>query len=134
MDIYSKITSALTPDTDIAFAYLFGSRAGGQATRLSDIDVAVYLHDPPDGDKRLEILGTLIDTLKSDRVDLVILNTAPLPLKFRVLKKNRLLVDKAPFIRHAFESSTIAMYIDFAGFEARILERRFSLNRPSSTR
>ncbi|AOY60092.1 hypothetical protein [Desulfococcus multivorans] len=74
------------------------------------------------------VIGMLTDALKSDRVDLVILNTAPLPLQIRVLKKNRLLVDNAPYIRHAFESRTIAVYIDFARFEARLLERRFSLN------
>ena len=96
---------------------------------MSDIDIAVYLYGSPDGDKRLEILGILIDALKSDHIDLVMLNTAPLPLKFRVLKNNRLIVDKAPFLRHAFESTTIAMYIDFSRFEARILEQRFFLRK-----
>ena len=33
----------MSRDADIAFAYLFGSHAGGQPTPLSDIDVAVYL-------------------------------------------------------------------------------------------
>jgi predicted nucleotidyltransferase len=121
----SKLKSSLSQHPDIVFAYLFGSQASGRATRMSDIDIAVYLHGSPDGEKRLEILGILIDALKSDRIDLVILNTAPLPLQFRVLKNNQLLVDNAPFIRHAFESKTIAMYLDFSIFEARILERRF---------
>ena len=129
MDILSELKSVLSKNTDIAFAYLFGSQASGQATRLSDIDIAVYLYGTPDGDKRLEILGILIDALKSDHIDLVMLNTAPLPLKFRVLKNNRLIVDNAPFIRHAFESTTISMYIDFSRFEARILEQRFSLSK-----
>jgi len=30
--------------TDIAFAFLFGSQARGQATRLSDVDIAVYFY------------------------------------------------------------------------------------------
>jgi len=118
----------MSKNVDIAFAYLFGSQAGGQVTRMSDIDIAVYLYGCPDGDKRLEIIGILTDALKSDRVDLVMLNTAPLPLKYRVLKKNRLIVDKSPFMRHTFESRTIAMYLDFANFEKRILERRFFPN------
>lgn len=125
MEKLSKLQSALSRHPDITFAYLFGSQASGRTTRMSDIDIAVYLHRSPDGEKRLEILGLLIDTLKSDRVDLVILNTAPLPLQFRVLKNNQLLVDKAPFLRHAFESKTIVMYLDFSIFEARLLERRF---------
>ena len=30
--------------TDIAFAFLFGSQARGMATRLSDVDIAIYFY------------------------------------------------------------------------------------------
>ena len=124
--IFEKLKSTLSTDSDIAFAYLFGSHAGGQPTPLSDIDVAVYLRGILDGNKRMEILGVLIDKLKTDRIDLVILNTAPLPLKMRVIRKSRLLVENSPFVRHAFESATVSTYIDFARYENRILKERFS--------
>lgn len=122
-----KLKLALGRHADIIFAYLFGSHASGQTTPLSDIDVAVYLRGNPDGNKRLDIVGDLIDILNTDYIDVVILNTAPLPLKIRVIRNSILLVDNVPFVRHAFESRTISGYIDFARFENRILNRRFSL-------
>jgi len=39
-------------------------------------DIAVYLIEGKFADKRLEILGDLIDIFKTDRLDLVILNRA----------------------------------------------------------
>ena len=123
--IVQKAKAALSKRSDITFAYLFGSYAYGQPTPLSDIDIAVYLDFDYNADVRLEILGNLIDALKSDKIDLVILNTAPLPLKFRVLKFGRLLVDNSPFIRHAFESATMRLHMDFSKLEKRILKQRF---------
>ena len=117
--------TVLSAQNEVVFAYLFGSQAFGRPTPYSDIDVAVYLNCTPDGEKRLEIIGNLVDALKSDDVDLVILNKAPLPLKFRIIKSGRLLVDKSPFVRHAFVAGTVSVYIDFERFERRILEKRF---------
>ncbi len=110
---------------DIAFGYLFGSLAKDLGTSLSDIDIAVYLTGKKNPDKRLEILGDLIDILKTDGVDLVILNTAPLSLKIRILKARKVIADNIPFIRHAFESTTIRNGLDFSKIENRILEKRY---------
>lgn len=110
---------------DIAFAYLFGSRAAGTATPLSDVDIAVFLTQGPYAEKRLKILGDLIDILRDDRVDLVILNQSPLPLKCRIVRTRVVLADSLPFVRHLFESRTIRSCMDFSKIEIRILERRY---------
>ena len=110
---------------DVQFAYLFGSYAKGKITPLSDVDIAVYLSGSNFSQKRLEILGGLIEVLKTDEIDLVILNTAPLPLKIRILRNRKLLVDRTPLVRHAFESTTMRVYLDFSKLEKRILERRY---------
>lgn len=102
-----QLSVVLNNNPDISFAYLFGSQASGRTNKFSDIDVAVFLNCDPNGEKRLEILGDVIDSVKSNRVDLVILNSAPLPLKSRVLKSGHLLVDNDPFGRHF---SNPAMY------------------------
>ncbi len=120
-----QLSIALNNNPDISFAYLFGSQASGRTSKLSDIDVAIFLNCNPDGKKRLEILGDVIDAVKSNRVDLVILNSAPLPLKSRVIKSGHLLVDNDPFARHVFESYTVRSYIDFSRYEKAILRRRF---------
>ncbi len=110
---------------DIHFAYLFGSFARGSTSPFSDLDIAVYLAGAELADKRMEILGDLIDIFKTDEIDLVILNTAPLTLRMNILLSKRLLADNAPFVRHAYESMTIRSYFDFSKIETNILERRF---------
>ena len=44
---------------------------------------------------------------------------------FRIIRDRKILADNAPFIRHAFESLTIRMYLDFSILERRILYRRY---------
>ena len=121
----AAIKSYLEGRKDIAFAYLFGSRAKGVATSLSDVDIAVYLTEGPYAEKRLKILGDLIDILRDDRIDLVILNRAALPLKSRIVRARVVLADNFPFVRHLFESRTFRTYMDFSKLESRILERRY---------
>ena len=120
-----KVEAYLKYREDVQFAYLFGSYAKGKITPLSDVDIAVYLSGSNFSQKRLEILGGLIEVLKTDEIDLVILNTAPLPLKIRILRNRKLLVDRTPLVRHSFESTTMRVYLDFSKLEKRLLERRY---------
>ena len=120
-----QIESYFTDRKDIAFAYLFGSLAENRATHLSDVDIAVYLIEERFADKRFEILGDLIDILRTDTLDLVILNTAPLSLKMKVIQARKILADNFPHIRHTFESAIMRTYFDFSKIENRILEERY---------
>ena len=110
---------------DISFGYLFGSQAMGVPTPFSDVDIAVHLTEGPFSEKRLEILGDLMDILRTDNLDLVILNTASASLKTRVIRNRVILADNLPFIRHIFESRTLRAYMDFSKIETRILEQRY---------
>ncbi len=110
---------------DIAFAYLFGSVAENRATHLSDIDIAVYVTEERITDVRFQILGDLMDILKTDKLDLVILNTAPLTLKMKILQTKKNLADNVPYARHTFESRTMRTYFDFSKIENRILEEKY---------
>jgi uncharacterized protein len=112
----------------VVFAYLFGSVARGKQTLFSDIDIALYFSEGVDFvSEKLNILGKLIDDLETDDVDLVVLNTAPLPLQARVLRHREVLVDRNPHLRHAFESLIIRKYLDFSIKEEALLRRRFNL-------
>ena len=121
-----KVTAYLKSNPHIVFAYLFGSIATGKQQLLSDVDIAVYLKQGANvvGCK-LAILGRLIDILQSDEIDLVVLNTANLPLVINVLKSKKIIVDKEPFVRHIFESLAMRKYFDFSIKEAVILQRRY---------
>ena len=120
----------LKNDQHIIFAYLFGSSATGTVTPMSDVDVAVYFNPHTDIKReKFDLIGTLIEILKTDAIDLVILNTAPLTLTARVIQNKEILVDKSPFKRHAFESLVLRQYYDFSLKENNMFERRFSLAR-----
>ena len=126
----TPVIECLKNESAVKFAYLFGSKACGTAGRLSDTDIAVYLS--PDSDmtaRKLDIIGQLIGVLGSDRFDLVILNTAPLPLAARIIRRQKLLVDRDSFLRHRYESRIIREYFDFSYLEESILKRRFALGR-----
>lgn len=67
-------------------AYLFGSRASGSPTPLSDIDIGILLSkDLPDMESfriEMNLQGELQKIFKTDKIDLVVLNKAPLPIQF----------------------------------------------------
>lgn len=116
----------LEADTRVLFAYVFGGLAHGAIRPLSDVDIAVYLGGCGDlADVKLELVGRLSDTLGTDEIDLVILNTACLSLAGRIIRNRRVIVDKEPFLRHAFESRIMREFFDFSRMEESILLRRF---------
>jgi len=125
-DLIPKALTHLQSMPDILFAYLFGSFGRGKQLPLSDVDIAVYLKESTVvQEKKMEILGALIDILQTDEIDLVILNNAPLPLRRRILESKKVVVDHEPFRRHHYESLTMREYFDFSIKEKEILNRRF---------
>ena len=82
-----QLTSYFENRDDIVMAFVFGSQAKGRAHSDSDWDIAVYFtpeverveweeqgREYPEEDK---VWGDCIDILKTDNVDLVVLNRAP---------------------------------------------------------
>jgi predicted nucleotidyltransferase len=125
-DLIPKAVIYLQSMPDILFAYLFGSFGRGKQLPLSDVDIAVYLKEPTViSKKKIEILGALIDILQTEEIDLVVLNSAPLPLRIRILENKKVIVDREPFVRHRYESLTMREYFDFSILEREILNRRF---------
>jgi predicted nucleotidyltransferase len=110
----------------VLFSYIFGSLAKGRPLPLSDVDIAVYLAETFDfTNYKLELLGKLIGILRTDEIDLVILNTAGLPLIMNILRNKKIIVDKDPFARHIFESLMMRKYFDFSIKESAQLKRRY---------
>lgn len=116
----------LESNSEVLFAYLFGSLAKAKPKPLSDVDIAVYLNSGSHiVESKLAILGKLIDILQTDEIDLVVLNNADLPLVINILKNKKLIVDKSQFSRHIFESLMMRKYFDFSVFESAQLKRRY---------
>ncbi|MDD2364943.1 MAG: nucleotidyltransferase domain-containing protein [Desulfuromonadaceae bacterium] len=117
----------LSADSRILFAYIFGGLASGIQQPLSDVDIAVYLDGCVDkAEAKLDILGCISAVLKTDEIDLVILNDAPISLVGRIMRKKLLIADKQPFLRHKFESLALRQFFDFSRTEQDILFRRFA--------
>ena len=110
---------------DVRFAYLFGSAATGRLTARSDVDVAIYVASGADGHAaRLTAARAAARQLATDAVDVVLLNTAPLSLSGRVLGSRRVIAERDPYARHAYESLTLRKFHDCRVREHRILAAR----------
>jgi len=139
MQYIPSLVEKFSVDGDIVSIYLFGSCAEGKQTPVSDIDLAVLLdRDFPSNhyfEKKLELLAIATTTLKTDEIDLIILNQAPSALSYQVLSKGRLLFenDKVKGQRVNFQARTYDRYFDFKpvesvlheGLARRIKEGRF---------
>ncbi len=111
----------------IEFAYVFGSRAMGEQTERSDIDVAIFVSPEMDLEfNRLETARVAAHHLGTDAIDIVLLNVAPIAVAGRVLISRRVIIDRRPFRRHEFESRTLRLFHDFRVREHRILSERYA--------
>ncbi|MFH1771461.1 MAG: nucleotidyltransferase domain-containing protein [Candidatus Omnitrophota bacterium] len=114
-EIGEKI-NAVCRDSGVVFAYLFGSQAKGSTGPLSDIDIALYiggLDRKEYSGKKLELLGRLNDALKTDEIDLVLLNNASPFLAQRILRDGKLIYCADEKLRLDYEQITILKYLDW---------------------
>jgi hypothetical protein len=128
-DIEQRLSLAaeyLRSHPKVVFAYLFGGLACGECRPLSDVDIAVWITGKRNAAKtKLELIENLIDVLGTDEIDLVVLNAQEnVPLSAEVLRACKVIVDKAPFERHKFESLTLRKYFDFQPRELNILKTK----------
>ncbi|MFA5822206.1 MAG: nucleotidyltransferase domain-containing protein [Thermodesulfovibrionales bacterium] len=101
---------------EIKLVYFFGSRAKRSHGPLSDYDFAVYFGDTKKKKMftiKLDLIAQICRILKSDRVDVVILNLTKSPeLKYSVLKEGILIFEKEPF-KVIVEPKILNEYFDF---------------------
>jgi len=114
--ILQKLKSIFKLYSEIKLVYLFGSRSQGDIGPLSDYDFAFYL-DEQDKKKiykiKVELLNKISSILKTDKVDIVMLNTAKGPeLKYNIIKSGKLIFEKEPF-RILVEPKILTEYFDF---------------------
>jgi len=115
MKLLSLLKQTLNNIDNVIFAYIYGSCADGTSHKHSDIDVAVYLDKyRPDFDDYLTIHSHVSRILKTDKLDLVILNNVKnLILLDEIVRQGIVICDKNREKRFAFEVSVIHSAIDF---------------------
>jgi predicted nucleotidyltransferase len=110
----APIRAVLSQYPHVKIGYLFGSACTGRRGPLSDIDIAVLLHDSSsrrasEGD----IQDALCRALHTDHVDFVSLADAPSSLSYRVIREGRCVYCSDRKSREAFETATVMRYLDF---------------------
>jgi hypothetical protein len=102
---------------EILEAYLFGSRARGDAQPHSDVDVAVFVDTnrlplAPFG-YAAALTTDLMGLLRHDRVDVVVLNDAPPLLYHRVLRDGQRIVSRNLAATTTREGRALSRYCDY---------------------
>jgi len=111
------LRSLVEQEDEVIFAYLFGSCARGEASALSDLDIAVYLVDADVlrcHELKTEIYTALSRGLGINNIDIVVLNTTSnLVLLDEIIRSGLVLVDRNPDVRDEFEQRVLHRAIDF---------------------
>jgi len=110
------LNSIFNQYSEIGLVYLFGSRVRGDVGPLSDYDFAVYLENA-DKKRMFEIKfslqAKLSRSLKTDNVDVVLLNIAGSPeLKYNIIKEGKIIFEKKES-RITVEPKILNEYFDF---------------------
>ena len=99
---------------EVRLVYLFGSKVYDDEGPLSDYDFGIFF----DGGKFspnlvAEVTHTLSRALKTDRVDVVPLNRAPIELAYSVLVQGELIYELDRATRVEYEARILGLYGDY---------------------
>lgn len=118
--ILKYIKQTLGTQPDVLFAYIHGSAL--HSDNPQDIDIAVYLD--PEGFGKLYRNGEVsigfaipmemeLEKYLGRKVDMQVLNNAPLSFRYRVISQGLLVIDSDSNIRCDFEYLSRVEYFDF---------------------
>ena len=100
----------------IKLVYLFGSQVSQKTGPLSDYDFAFYARENDKKklfDLKLNLIEELSQLLKTDKIDVVILNEVESPeLKYNIIKEGKLIYETEPY-RLLVEPRILNDYFDF---------------------
>ncbi len=97
----------------VELSYLFGSHAGGTEGPISDYDIAVLFSKTVPPEKTYGLAHKLATLLMTERVDMVVLNRAPIELRYAVIATGIVIYEVNQAVRVEFEASTLSCYGDF---------------------
>ncbi|HER24818.1 MAG TPA: nucleotidyltransferase domain-containing protein [Candidatus Atribacteria bacterium] len=108
-----NIKKIFSDENDILLAYIFGSQLKSKISPLSDYDFAVFLSQEPSFQFKYKLKNKLVNFLNTGQVDLVILNNAPIELKYNIIATGKNIFQKNSTIRTEFEADTLSKYFDY---------------------
>jgi predicted nucleotidyltransferase len=108
------LTPIIRRTNGVRLAYLFGSQVEGCVGPLSDCDVAVLIDSGIDGRRlRADLAHALAQALGTSRVDVVLLNRAPIELACAVVAHCKVLFELDVATRVEYEARVLSLYGDF---------------------
>jgi predicted nucleotidyltransferase len=109
MDLAAAVTLIRSAVPDVAAIYLFGSRARGDASAASDVDLAILTPRPIGSLTRFDLQERIASALHAD-VDLVDLRAASTVLRVQVIDSGRVLFEHNSAEREDFEAVALGRY------------------------
>lgn len=112
-DKFNEIKKIFAKEKDILLSYIFGSQLRGKTGPLSDYDFAVFLSRKPSFQFKYKLKNKLMNVLNTGQVDLVILDDAPVELKYKVVATGKIIFQKNSAAKVEFEADTLSRYFDY---------------------
>ena len=115
-ELFQKMSARFAGDCEapnIQLVYLFGSRVSGSVGPQSDFDFAVLFSNEPEAGRVSALKHRVSVLLVTDRIDLVVLNRAPIELRYNVVASGRILYQKSRAVLIEFEAQTLSFYFDY---------------------
>lgn len=114
--LISRLAEFFKSQEHVELAYLFGSTAKDHRGPLSDIDLGVFLSSSLTKRERiqksLEITAELASFLKTDRIDLVVMNDASSVINFEIIKPNIPVFIRDAGFKINVEQEIMSRYLD----------------------
>jgi predicted nucleotidyltransferase len=116
VDWLRPVVVALSSESDVRLAVVFGSATKGGLHRHSDLDIAVM----GVAEARLPGLAVALSRIAGREVDLIALETATPLLRFEIARDGEVLLERRPYLWSDFKAKAMVDWWDWAP-----LARRF---------
>ena len=106
--------SAILPGFEgVSLVYVFGSQVEGRLGPMSDYDLAVLVDRTADGRRiQAHLAHELARALQTDRIDVVLLNRAPVELAYAIIAQGQVLYERDTSTRVEYEANVMSRYGD----------------------
>ncbi|CAG0950785.1 hypothetical protein METP3_00199 [Methanosarcinales archaeon] len=110
-----ELTEYFSSKDSVILAYLFGSTVRGDAGRLSDVDIGVLVDEnlskKESFELELKLMCEIAVLINKKKIDLVVLNEAPLLLAYNIIKDG-IILKSSETERVRFETKILSIYLD----------------------
>jgi len=113
-ELEEKLSDILCNLQEISLIYLFGSQVTGHLGPMSDYDLGVLTDRGADDEQmRARLTHEVTLAVQTDRVDVVLLNHAPIELAYTVIAQGKVIYQRDLATRVEYEAQVLSRYGDY---------------------